>query len=55
MDRETGQMIIAGMGELHLEVSVERLRREFKLEIESKLQKISYRETITKKLENVEA
>jgi elongation factor G len=53
IDRETGQMIIAGMGELHLEVSVERLRREFKLEIESKPQKVSYRETITKKLENV--
>ena len=46
-------MIIAGMGELHLEVSVERLRREFRLEIESKPQKVSYRETITKKLENV--
>jgi elongation factor G len=54
IDRETGQMIIAGMGELHLEVSVERLRREFKLEIESKQQKVSYRETITKKVENVE-
>jgi elongation factor G len=53
IDRETGQMIIAGMGELHLEVSVERLRREFRLEIESKPQKVSYRETITKKLENV--
>jgi elongation factor G len=46
-------MIIAGMGELHLEVSVERLRREFKLEIESKPQKVSYRETITKKLGDV--
>jgi elongation factor G len=54
IDRETGQMIIAGMGELHLEVSVERLRREFKLEIESKQQKVSYRETITQKVENVE-
>jgi elongation factor G len=48
-------MIIAGMGELHLEVSVERLRREFKLEIESKPQKVSYRETITRKVENLEA
>ncbi|CAG8546400.1 4492_t:CDS:2 [Paraglomus occultum] len=35
-DKETGQMIIAGMGELHLEVSMERLRREYKLDIESK-------------------
>ena len=48
-------MIIAGMGELHLEVSVERLRREYKLNIEAKQRKVSYRETITKKLENVEA
>ncbi|CAI2195386.1 10054_t:CDS:2, partial [Funneliformis geosporum] len=54
MDRETGQMIIAGMGELHLEVSVERLRKEYKLDIESKQQKVSYRETITKKLANIE-
>ena len=42
------------MGELHLEVSVERLRRDYNLNIESKQQKVSYRETITKKLENVE-
>lgn len=55
IDRETGQMIIAGMGELHLEVSVERLRREYKLDIETKQRKVSYRETITKKVENVEA
>src|SRR5438132_66894 len=47
-------MIIAGMGELHLEVSVERLRREHKLALESKQQKVSYRETITKKVENTE-
>jgi elongation factor G len=48
-------MMIAGMGELHLEVSVERLRQENKLEIERKQQKVSYRETITKKIENMEA
>jgi elongation factor G len=48
-------MIIAGMGELHLEVSMERLRREYKLDIESKPPKVSYRETITKKVENLEA
>jgi elongation factor G len=42
------------MGELHLEVSVERLRRDYNLNIESKQQKVSYRETITKKLENIE-
>ncbi|CAI2183113.1 5285_t:CDS:2 [Funneliformis geosporum] len=38
MDRETGQMIIAGMGELHLEVSVERLRKEYKLDLEITLE-----------------
>lgn len=48
-------MIIAGMGELHLEVSVERLRQESNLEVERKQQKVSYRETITRKMENVEA
>ncbi len=37
------------MGELHLEVLIERLRREYKLEVESKQPKVSYRETITKK------
>ncbi|CAG8531929.1 5526_t:CDS:2 [Cetraspora pellucida] len=42
-----------GMGEVHLEVLVERLRREFKLAIESKQQRVSYRETITKKLAEV--
>ena len=40
MDQETGQMIISGMGELHLEVSVERLRREYKLNIEAKQRKL---------------
>lgn len=54
IDRETGQMVIAGMGELHLEVSVERLRKEYKVDVEVKQCKVSYRETITKKLENVE-
>ncbi|CAG8456031.1 26244_t:CDS:2 [Gigaspora margarita] len=53
IDRETGQMVIAGMGELHLEITVERLRREYKLNIESKQRKVSYRETITKKLGEV--
>jgi elongation factor G len=55
IDKETGQMIISGMGELHLEISAERLRREYKVNVESKQPKVSYRETITKKLENVEA
>lgn len=42
------------MGELHLEVSVERLREEYKLDIERKQQKVSYREAVTKELKNVE-
>ena len=51
IDRETSQMIIAGMGELHLEISTERLRREYKLDIETKQQKVSYRETIKNNFE----
>jgi len=42
---------MAGMGELHLEVLTERLRREYKLELESKQQRVSYRETIKNKVE----
>jgi elongation factor G len=49
IDRETGQMIIAGMGELHLEILVERLRSECKVNIETKQQKVAYRETIKNK------
>src|SRR5690349_10636779 len=44
-------MIIAGMGELHLEISVERLRRDYKLEIETRQQKVSYRENIKETVE----
>jgi len=54
IEPETGQIILEGMGELHLEVSAERLRREYNVDIERREQKVSYRETITKKLENVE-
>jgi elongation factor G len=55
VDRETRQIVVAGMGELHLEILIERLRREYKLNVNSKQRKVSYRETITKKIENVEA
>ena len=47
-DEETGQTIIAGMGELHLEIIRDRLFREFKVEATSGAPQIAYRETITK-------
>jgi elongation factor G len=47
-DRETGQQIISGMGELHLEIIVDRLRREFNLDVHVGKQQVSYRETITR-------
>ncbi len=48
---ETGETIIAGMGELHLEVLVERMRREFSVETNTGRPQVSYKETITKKAE----
>jgi elongation factor G len=45
-DEETGQTIISGMGELHLEIIVDRMRREFKVEAEVGAPQVSYRETI---------
>src|SRR5271165_3393883 len=53
-DEETGQTIISGMGELHLEVLVERMRREFKVEANIGRPQVAYRETIRKKAEKVE-
>ena len=47
-DQETGQTIIAGMGELHLEIIVDRLLREFKVEANVGKPQVSYKETITK-------
>ena len=47
-DGETGQMIISGMGELHLEIIVDRLIREFKVECRVGKPQVAYRETITK-------
>jgi elongation factor G len=47
-NEETGQLIIAGMGELHLEIIVDRLKREFKVEANTGAPQIAYRETITK-------
>ena len=50
-NEETGQLIIAGMGELHLEIIIDRLKREFKVEANSGAPQIAYRETITKAAE----
>jgi len=47
-DKETGQTIIAGMGELHLDIIVDRMRREFKVEANVSTPQVSYRETISK-------
>ena len=46
-NEETGQLIIAGMGELHLEIIVDRLKREFKVDASTGAPQIAYRETIT--------
>lgn len=50
-DEETGQTIIAGMGELHLDIIVDRMRREFKVEANIGKPQVSYRETIRKAVE----
>jgi elongation factor G len=53
-DEETGQTIIAGMGELHLEVLVERMKREFRVEANIGRPQVAYRETIRRKVEKIE-
>jgi elongation factor G len=50
-NEETGQLIIAGMGELHLEIICDRLKREFKVDCNTGAPQIAYRETITKAAE----
>ncbi|WP_309117685.1 elongation factor G [Saccharothrix sp.] len=50
-DEETGQTIIAGMGELHLDILVDRMRREFKVEANIGKPQVAYRETIRRKVE----
>lgn len=53
-DEETGQTIIAGMGELHLDVLVDRMRREFKVEANVGKPQVAYRETIREEITDVE-
>ncbi|QEX17642.1 elongation factor G [Hypericibacter terrae] len=50
-DAESGQTIIKGMGELHLEIIVDRMKREFKVEANVGAPQVAYRETISKKIE----
>jgi elongation factor G len=51
LDEETGQTIIAGMGELHLDILVDRMRREFKVEANVGKPQVAYRETIKRSIE----
>ncbi|KQT86335.1 elongation factor G [Aurantimonas sp. Leaf443] len=51
-DEESGQTIIAGMGELHLDILVDRMRREFKVEANIGAPQVAYRETITRRVEH---
>ena len=53
-DEETGQTVISGMGELHLEILVDRMQREFAVDATVCKPQVAYRETVTKKIENIE-
>lgn len=54
LDQETGQTVIGGMGELHLDILVDRMKREFKVEANVGKPQVAYRETIKRKVEKVE-
>lgn len=53
-DEETGQTILRGMGELHLEIIIDRLKREFKVEINQGAPQVAYKESLTKLVEHKE-
>src|SRR4028118_1837678 len=53
-DEETGQTVIAGMGELHLEIIVDRLLREFRVDANIGRPQVAYRETVRKRVEGIE-
>lgn len=54
IDKDTGQTLISGMGELHLEIIVDRLKREFGIAVNQGNPQVSYKETITKEVESAE-
>ncbi|WP_346318868.1 elongation factor G [Chitinophaga sp. YIM B06452] len=53
-DEETGQTVLSGMGELHLEIIVDRMRREFKVEVNQGAPQVAYKEALTKNVEHRE-
>ncbi|NLR65756.1 elongation factor G [Chitinophaga varians] len=53
-DEETGQTVLSGMGELHLEIIVDRMRREFKVEVNQGAPQVAYKEALTTKVEHRE-
>ncbi|GAB3160112.1 elongation factor G [Myceligenerans halotolerans] len=54
LDEETGQTVVGGMGELHLDILVDRMRREFKVEANVGKPQVAYRETIRRKAEKID-
>ena len=52
VDKDTNQTVISGMGELHLEILVDRMRREFALDVDVSKPQVAYKETITKEVEH---
>jgi len=54
LDKDSGQTLITGMGELHLEIILERIKREFGLNVNSGIPQVSYKETINKSMEITE-
>jgi elongation factor G len=54
LDQETGQTVIGGMGELHLDILVDRMKREFRVEANVGKPQVAYRETLRKKVEKLE-
>ncbi len=53
-DQETGQTVLRGMGELHLEIIIDRMRREFKVEVNQGAPQVAYKETLTQTVEHKE-